>query len=137
MPTKQFMSQSLGWADNFILAMAPLGILTIIVAAIRVGGPSWLKAVIGRAMESLADAESELMSSTSDEVCEFWDGQQIVKTKEKEMICEFVILVPEERGKDKGQANANVQSTGSKIEEIQGPMELSNEKNKSLTERSQ
>lgn len=92
------MSQSLGWADNIIIAMAPLGILTIIVAAIRVGGPSWLKAVIGRARESLADAESEVMSSTSDEVREFWDGQRIVKTKQKEEICEFVILVPEGRG---------------------------------------
>ncbi len=29
----QFLSQSLGWADNIILAMAPLGIITIIVAA--------------------------------------------------------------------------------------------------------
>lgn len=39
----QFMSQSMGWADDIILAMAPLGIITAIVAAIRVGGPSWLK----------------------------------------------------------------------------------------------
>ncbi|WAO86219.1 Hypothetical protein NCS54_00348500 [Fusarium falciforme] len=38
--TMQFMSQSTGWADNIILAMAPLGIITIIVSAIRVGGPS-------------------------------------------------------------------------------------------------
>lgn len=104
------MSQSLGWADNIILAMAPLGILTIIVAAIRVGGPSWLKAVVGRARESLADAESELMSSTSDEVREFWDGQRIVKTKKKEQICEFVVLVPEKEGEDN-------QNTGSNIEE--------------------
>lgn len=39
--TTQFMSQSTGWADNIILAMASLGILTIIISAIRVGGPSW------------------------------------------------------------------------------------------------
>ncbi len=63
-PTMQFMSQSTGWADNIILAMAPLGIVTAIVAAIRVGGPSWLKAIIGRAMESRAAVEAELMSST-------------------------------------------------------------------------
>jgi hypothetical protein len=48
--------------------MAPLGIITALVGAIRVGGPSWLKAVIGRARETRASAEVELMSSTSHEV---------------------------------------------------------------------
>ncbi|KAK7216378.1 hypothetical protein V2G26_004381 [Clonostachys chloroleuca] len=47
--TMQFMSQSMGWADNLILAMGPLGIITIIISAIRVGGPKWLKALVGRA----------------------------------------------------------------------------------------
>ncbi|KAK4183902.1 hypothetical protein QBC35DRAFT_517924 [Podospora australis] len=70
--TMQFMSQATGWADSFILAMAPLGIITIIVGAIRLGGPSWLKAIIGRARENLAVAETELMSSTSKEVYELW-----------------------------------------------------------------
>ncbi|CAI0644415.1 unnamed protein product [Colletotrichum noveboracense] len=37
--TMQFLSQSLGFADCIILAVAPLGIMTIIVSAIRVGGP--------------------------------------------------------------------------------------------------
>jgi hypothetical protein len=46
--TKQFMSLSLGWADNLLLAMGPLGILTIVVSAIRVGGVPRLKAIIGR-----------------------------------------------------------------------------------------
>lgn len=126
------MSQSLGWADNLILAMAPLGILTIIVAAIRVGGPSWLRAVIGRATESLAVAESELMSSTSDEVCEFWDGRQIVKVARKEPMREFVILVPDQRG----QANADAQSNNSNIEDI-SVMKLNDEKNEYLKERRQ
>lgn len=76
---QQFMSQSMGWADNIIFAMGPLGIITAIVAAIRVGGPSWLKAIIGRARENRANAEVELMSSTSHEVCELWNGQQIVR----------------------------------------------------------
>ncbi|KAI6762512.1 hypothetical protein HG530_008492 [Fusarium avenaceum] len=78
----QFMSQSMGWADHFILAMAPVGIITIIVSAIRVGGPSWLKAIIGRARENLAVAEAELMSSTSKEVCELWNGQEVVRYQE-------------------------------------------------------
>jgi len=68
--TMQFMSHSMGWADNIVLAMAPLGIITIIVAAIQVGGRAWLKAIIGRARVSRAVAEAELMSSTSREVCE-------------------------------------------------------------------
>ena len=90
----QFISQSTGWADNIILAMAPLGIITVVVGAIRVGGPPWLKAIIGRARESHAAAESELMSSTSNEVCELWNGQQIVRVMGTGPIREFIILFP-------------------------------------------
>ncbi|KAF5012831.1 hypothetical protein FDECE_1120 [Fusarium decemcellulare] len=78
--TMQFMSQSMGWADNLVLAMAPLGIITIIVSAIRVGGPSWLKAIIGRARENLAIAETELMSSTSNEVSVEKDWNPEIRT---------------------------------------------------------
>jgi hypothetical protein len=69
-----------GWLDHIIFAMAPLGILTAIVAAIRVGGPLWLRAVVGRARENIATVEVELMSSTSHEVCELWNGHGIVRT---------------------------------------------------------
>ncbi|KAK4109369.1 hypothetical protein N656DRAFT_783302 [Canariomyces notabilis] len=94
--TTQFMSQSMGWADNIVLAMAPLGVITAIVGAIRVGGPSWLKAIIGRARESRAVVEAELMSSTSNEVCELWNGQQIVRVMGEGPIREFIILMPKE-----------------------------------------
>ncbi|KAF1950249.1 hypothetical protein CC80DRAFT_520047 [Byssothecium circinans] len=94
----QFMSQSMGWADNITLAMAPLGIITTIVSAIRVGGPSWLKALIGRARENLAVAEAELMSSTSEEVCELWNGQQVVRCMGSAPIAEFICLLPEDIG---------------------------------------
>jgi hypothetical protein len=70
---------SVGWLDHIIFAMAPLGIITAIVGAIRVGGPPWLKAVIGRARENRAAPEVELMSSTSHEVCELWNGQAVVR----------------------------------------------------------
>ncbi|PGH10896.1 hypothetical protein AJ80_07339 [Polytolypa hystricis UAMH7299] len=50
--------------------MGPLGIITIVVSAIRVGGVGALKALIGRARESRATAEQELLTSTSDNVCE-------------------------------------------------------------------
>lgn len=48
--TKQFLSMSIGWADSVILAMGPLGILTIIVGAIQVAGDQVpiLHALIGR-----------------------------------------------------------------------------------------
>ncbi|RTE84038.1 hypothetical protein BHE90_001418 [Fusarium euwallaceae] len=75
--TTQFMSQSIGLADCIILAMAPLGIVTIIISAIRVGGPALMKAIIGRAIENLSAAEIEIMSSTSKEVCELWNGKTI------------------------------------------------------------
>ena len=89
---KQFMSQSMGWADNVMFAMAPLGIITAIVAAIRVGGPIWLKAIIGRARENNAAAEVELMSSTSQDVCELWNGQSIVRLMGSPPILEILYL---------------------------------------------
>ncbi|KAF3097765.1 hypothetical protein TWF102_006277 [Orbilia oligospora] len=76
---KQYLSQSLSWLDCAIFAMAPLGIITAIVSAIRVAGPIWLRAVIGRARESKGDAELELMSSTSIDVCELWNGRSVVR----------------------------------------------------------
>jgi hypothetical protein len=45
---KQFLSMSMGWAGNVLLAMGPLGIMTIIISAIRVGGVKQLKSVVGR-----------------------------------------------------------------------------------------
>ncbi|KAG0636075.1 hypothetical protein HOY80DRAFT_1090207 [Tuber brumale] len=77
--SKQFLSQSLTWLEDVIFAMAPLGIVTAIVSAVRTGGPGWLRAVVGRARESRAVAEVELMSSTSHEVCELWNGEAIVR----------------------------------------------------------
>ncbi|KAF8542428.1 hypothetical protein BDD12DRAFT_916284 [Trichophaea hybrida] len=82
----------LDWLDNIIFAMAPLGILTAIVAAIRVGGPSWLKAVVGRARENIATVELELMSSTSHEVCELWNGHGIVKSMGKPEVQQIIYL---------------------------------------------
>lgn len=93
----QFMSESMGWVDNIVLAMAPLGIITIIISAIRVGGPSWLKAVVGRARENLAAAEVELMSSTSDEVCELWNGREVVRCMGATPVVEFICLLPEDK----------------------------------------
>lgn len=48
------MSQAMGWVDNVIVAIGPLGKITAIVGAIWVGGSSWLKAITSRARESRA-----------------------------------------------------------------------------------
>ncbi|KAI9147138.1 Ankyrin repeat, PH and SEC7 domain containing protein secG [Paramyrothecium foliicola] len=99
--TQQFMSQSMGWADNFILAMLPIGIITIIVSAIRVRGPAWLRGIIGRARENLAAAETEIMSSTSNEVCELWNGSQIVRCMGSAPLTEFICLLPKDFKEDR------------------------------------
>ncbi|KAK7430920.1 hypothetical protein QQZ08_002448 [Neonectria magnoliae] len=91
-----FMNQSTGWADNFVLAMAPIDIVTVVVSAIKVSGPSWLKAIIGRARENLAVPDAELMSSTSKEVCELWNGQEIVRCMGSAPVKEFTCLLPKD-----------------------------------------
>lgn len=97
----QFLSQATGWADCIILAMAPLGIITIIISAIRVGGPSWLKAIVGRARENVVIAELELMFSTSQEACELWNGKGVVRCQGSAPIWEFVRVTPCQEKSDK------------------------------------
>lgn len=46
--TKQFLSVCLGWPDIILLSMGPVGIITIIISTIRVGGVKWLKTLVGR-----------------------------------------------------------------------------------------
>ncbi|RPA80560.1 hypothetical protein BJ508DRAFT_128500 [Ascobolus immersus RN42] len=73
--TQQYLSHTSSIWECVIFACAPIGIITAVVAAIRVGGTGSLKAIIGRAREPKADVELELMSSTSLDVCELWsDG---------------------------------------------------------------
>ena len=77
--SKQFMSQAMGWLDDIIFAMCPLGIITAMVSAIRAGGAPALKALLGRAREPVGTIEIELLSSTSSEVCELYGEQGIVR----------------------------------------------------------
>ncbi|KAH7094410.1 hypothetical protein FB567DRAFT_585784 [Paraphoma chrysanthemicola] len=53
--------------------------MTVIVSTIRVGGIKVLKAFVGRARESKANAEKEILSSTSEDVCELWSGREVVR----------------------------------------------------------
>lgn len=82
----------MGWLDHLIFALAPLGILTAVVSAIRVGGPEWLRAIVGRARENVTTVELELMSSTSDEVCELWNGTGVVRTVGNPEVKEIIYL---------------------------------------------
>jgi hypothetical protein len=107
---RQFMSESLTWLDHIIFAMAPLGILTAIVGAIRVSGPAWARAFIGRARESRAAAEIELMSSTSCEVCEVYNGKGVVRAMGTPKITQF-ILFPAEYRTDQGTCGIHTLET--------------------------
>ncbi|KAJ3457220.1 hypothetical protein MRS44_014361 [Fusarium solani] len=89
---KQFMSESLTWVDHLIFAMVPLGIITAIPAAIRVQGMQVAKAFVGRARENRALAEIELMSSTSGEVCELFNGNSIVRAMGKPKVEQYLIF---------------------------------------------
>lgn len=89
------MSESLNWLDHLIAALVPLGILTIMTGAIRVSSPQVAKSFIGRARENRALAKIELMSSTSQEVCELLNGRSIVRAMGKPKIGEFLIFPAE------------------------------------------
>ncbi|KXX75952.1 Ankyrin-1 [Madurella mycetomatis] len=89
---RQFLSESFTWLDHFIFACVPLGIITALAGAIRVQGPRTARSFIGRARENRATAELELMSSTSQEVCEMFNGQGIVRTMGQPTIAQLIIL---------------------------------------------
>lgn len=88
--TKQFLSESTGFLDNIIFGVAPLGILTAVVSAIRVYGNASLKSFIGRAQEAHGVAEAELCSSTSQDVCELWSNGGICRVFGRPKILEFM-----------------------------------------------
>ena len=82
----------MGKVEDLIFACAPLGIITAMVAAIRVGRPGVLQAIIGRARESKGMVEVELMSSTSADVCELWNGQGVVRVLGSSPVIELYYL---------------------------------------------
>jgi len=90
--TKQFLSGSLYLEDHILLATLPIGIITITVSAIRVAGPTWLKAIVGRASEARGKIELELMTSTSQFVCELWDGQAMVRVLATSPVREVIYI---------------------------------------------
>ena len=76
---KQYRSQSTSWVEDVVIAYTTLGILTTIVRAIRVGGATWMKAIVGHARESEGAVKVELMTSTSSDVCELQNSQGVIR----------------------------------------------------------
>ncbi|KAF6816667.1 ankyrin repeat domain-containing protein 28 [Colletotrichum sojae] len=89
--TKQYLSESIYMIDYFIFAMAPIGILTALVSAIRVCGSPSLRAFIGRSKEGAGPVEAELLSSTSRDVCELYNGGSITRVLGRPKILEVVL----------------------------------------------
>jgi hypothetical protein len=88
----QYLSEAYSVWDCVIFATAPLGVISAIVAAIRVAGPVWMRAVIGRARENRASAELELMSSTSRDVGELWNGESIVRSMGRPSVLQLILI---------------------------------------------
>ncbi|KAB8073732.1 hypothetical protein BDV29DRAFT_175032 [Aspergillus leporis] len=89
--TTQFLSESISLLDNFIFALAPLGILTAAVSAIRVCGNSSLRAFIGRAQEGPGDAEHELLSCVSETTAELFNNSGISRVFGRPRLLEVVV----------------------------------------------
>lgn len=88
--TKQYLSESITLLDYYIFSIAPIGILTAVISAIRVCGSPSLRAFIGRAQEGGGDAEAELCSSTSRDVCELYNNGGIARVFGRPKILEVV-----------------------------------------------
>ncbi|EHK41775.1 hypothetical protein TRIATDRAFT_228873, partial [Trichoderma atroviride IMI 206040] len=88
--TKQYLSESITALDYYIFSIAPIGILTAVISAIRVCGSPSLRAFIGRAQEGGGDAEAELCSSTSRDVCELYNNGGIARVFGRPKILEVV-----------------------------------------------
>ncbi|PMD34990.1 hypothetical protein L207DRAFT_436420, partial [Hyaloscypha variabilis F] len=88
--TKQFLATSIGWADDILLGIAPIGIITVIMCAIRIGPSQFLNSLIGRAREDPDDDEKEILSSTSKDVREIWNGNRVVRQTGESKTTEIV-----------------------------------------------
>jgi len=78
-----------------------------VIGAIRIAGPNWLRAVVGRAREGEGVAESEIMSSTSGSVCELWSGRSIVRLLGSPDLLELV-YVPYDNNREESLRNVAV-----------------------------
>ncbi|KAF3920306.1 Ankyrin-2 [Arthrobotrys entomopaga] len=75
--------------------MAPLGLLTAVVSAIRVCGTPSMRAFIGRAQESPGTAEIELLSCTSETTAELFNEGGIARVFGEPRILELMVKASE------------------------------------------
>lgn len=94
---RQFLSESTHILDYIIFAMAPIGIITAVVSAIRVCGGAYMRAFIGRAQEGLAMPEVELCTSTGRDVCEMFTKGGITRALGRPSVFKLVLIPPPER----------------------------------------
>ncbi|KAF5698866.1 pfs ankyrin repeats & 6-phosphofructo-2-kinase, partial [Fusarium mundagurra] len=92
--TRQYLSESTYYLDYFIFAMAPIGIITAIISAIRVCGHPSLRAFIGRSQEGDGVVEAELCTSTSRDVCELFNKGGITRVLGRPNILELIHVPP-------------------------------------------
>lgn len=97
--TRQYLSESTRFRDYFIFAMAPIGIITAMVSAIRVCGHPSLRAFVGRSQEGDGVVEAELCTSTSRDVCELFNKGGITRLLGRPRILELV-YVPGPKAQD-------------------------------------
>ncbi|KAK7961225.1 hypothetical protein PG988_012439 [Apiospora saccharicola] len=76
--------------DIVVFAVAPKGVITAVVSAIRICGTPSLRAFVGRAQEGAGVAEAELCSSTSREVCEVYSNGGISRVFGRPKLLEIV-----------------------------------------------
>lgn len=88
--TCQYLSESTSFIDYFIFAMAPIGIITAVISAIRVCGHSTLRALVGRSQEGDGAVEAELCTSTSRDVCELFNKGGITRVLGRPHVLEII-----------------------------------------------
>lgn len=93
---RQFLANSAGLMENILFSIFPVGAFTTMDGAIRVGGNTALKTLIGRGIKSQSVVEVQFMSSTPEDTCELWNGRQIVRLQGSPEIKELIRIKPAE-----------------------------------------
>lgn len=96
--TRQYLGEGTSFLDYFIFVMAPIGIISTVVSAIRVCGHSSLRAFIGRSQEGDGVVEAELYTTTSRDVCELFNRSGITRVLGRPSILELVYVHREDKG---------------------------------------
>lgn len=89
-PTKQFLSESTSFLDSILFGLAPIGVITTLTSVIRLYGSVRMRSIIGKSQEPRGVAETELCSSTSEDVCELWSNGGICRVFGRPKVLAFI-----------------------------------------------